>query len=58
MIIGKLILMYVIAFIIDFTIFQLLKIFFEDENITTRNNLKISLLLSLITVVVALIKGV
>ena len=31
---------------------------FEDENITTRNNLKISLLLSLITVVVALIKGV
>lgn len=50
--------MYVIAFIIDFTIFQLLKIFFEDENITTRNNLKISLLLSLITVVVALIKGV
>ena len=50
--------MYVIAFIIDFTIFQLLKIFFEDENITTKNNLKISLLLSLITVVVALIKGV
>lgn len=50
--------MYVIAFIIDFTIFQLLKIFFEDENITARNNLKISLLLSLITVVVALIKGV
>lgn len=50
--------MYVIAFIIDFTIFQLLKVFFEDENITTRNNLKISLLLSLITVVVALIKGV
>lgn len=50
--------MYVIAFIIDFTIFQLLKIFFEDENITTKNNLKISLLLSLITVVVALIKGI
>ena len=50
--------MYVIAFIIDFTIFQLLKIFFEDENITTRNNLKISLVLSLITAVVALIKGV
>ena len=58
MIIGKLILMYVIAFIIDFIIFQLLKVFFEDENITTKNNLKISLLLSLITVVVALIKGV
>ena len=37
--------MYVITFIID-------------ENITTRNNLKISLLLSLITVVVALIKVV
>ena len=50
--------MYVIAFIINFIIFQLLKIFFEDENITTRNNLKISLLLSLITVVVALVKGV
>lgn len=50
--------MYVITFIMDFIIFQLLKIFFEDENITTRNNLKISLLLSLITVVVALIKGV
>lgn len=50
--------MYAIAFIIDFTIFQLLKIFFEDENITTKNNLKISLLLSLITVVVALIKGI
>lgn len=50
--------MYVIAFIIDFIIFQLLKIFFEDENITTKNNLKISLLLSLITVVVVLIKRV
>lgn len=50
--------MYVITFIMDFIIFQLLKIFFEDENITTRNNLKISLLLSLITVVVALVKGV
>lgn len=50
--------MYVITFIMDFIIFQLLKIFFEDENITTRNNLKISLLLSLITVVVVLIKGV
>lgn len=50
--------MYVITFIIDFIIFQLLKIFFKDENITTRNNLKISLLLSLITVVVALIKVV
>lgn len=50
--------MYAIAFIIDFTIFQLLKIFFEDENITTKNNLKISLLLSLITVVVVLIKRV
>ena len=50
--------MYIITFIMDFIIFQLLKIFFEDENITTRNNLKISLLLSLITVVVVLIKGV
>lgn len=50
--------MYVITFIMDFIIFQLLKIFFEDENITTMNNLKISLLLSLITVVVVLIKGV
>ena len=50
--------MYVITFIMDFIIFQLLKIFFEDENITTINNLKISLLLSLITVVVALGKGV
>lgn len=50
--------MYVITFIMDFIIFQLLKIFFEDENITTRNNLKISLLLSLITVVIVLIKGV
>ena len=50
--------MYVITFIMDFIIFQLLKILFEDENITTRNNLKISLLLSLITVVIVLIKGV
>ena len=50
--------MYVITFIMDFIIFQLLKIFFEDENITTINNLKISLLLSLITVVIVLIKGV
>lgn len=50
--------MYVITFIMDFIIFQLLKIFFEDENITTMNNLKISLLLSLITVVVVLIKRV
>lgn len=56
--IGKLILIYVITFIMDFIIFQSLKMVFEDENITTRNNLKISLLLSLITVVVVLIKGV
>lgn len=33
--------MYVITFIMDFIIFQLLKVFFEDENITTKNNLKI-----------------
>lgn len=50
--------MYVITFIMDFIIFQSLKIFFEDENITTRNNLKISLVLSLISVIVALVKGV
>ena len=50
--------MYVITFIMDFIVFQLLKVFFKDENITTKNNLKISLMLSLITIIVALVKGV
>lgn len=50
--------MYVITFIMNFIIFQLLKAFFKDENITTKNNLKISLVLSLITIIVALVKGV
>ena len=50
--------MYVIAFIMDFIVFQLLKVFFKDENITTENNLKIVAILSLISVIVALIKGV
>lgn len=50
--------MYVITFIMDFIVFQLLKVFFKDENITTENNLKIVTILSLISVIVTLIKGV
>ena len=56
--IGKLIFMYLIAFIFYFIAFSLAKIFFPSDNtITISKNLKMSFVLSFINIVIILIKG-